>query len=294
MTIHIRPMRQEDVERCGGICYEAFRGIALGHGFRPDFPAPEAAIQLMQMLVANPDVFSVVAEHDGEVIGSNHLVECDAIRAVGPITVDANVQAKGAGRMLMEAVIERGKTGGGRVPAKGIRLVQDAFNSTSLSLYTSLGFDVREPLALIEGELHGDVPPDVTVRVIKEEDYASCAELCRMVHGFDRINELKNTPPFLTSFVTIRDGRITAYASGPQFWAVNHAVAETESDMCALLTGAANLSQGRPLSFLLPMRQASLFRWCLRKGLRVMKTLNLMSMGEYHEPRSCYLPSVGY
>ncbi len=288
MTIRIREMREGDVERCGGICYAAFKEIAERHNFRPDFPMPEAAIQLTQAFFASPDVFSVVAERDGEIVGSNHLWEYDAIRAVGPITVDPNAQAKGAGRMLMEAVIERGKTGA------GVRLVQDSFNSTSLSLYASLGFEVREPLALMEGQLDGDVPPDVTVRALKEEDYASCAELCRLVHGFDRMNELKHTPPFLTSFVTLRDGRITGYASAPQFWALNHAVAETMSDMCALLTGASNLLQGETISFLLPTRQSSLFRWCLQKGLRVLKPMTLMSMGEYHEPRSCYLPSVGY
>lgn len=300
MTIRIREMRQEDVEACGGICYAAFRDIAERHNFRPDFPTPERAIQLMQSLVENADVFSVVAELDGAVIGSNHLVEYDAIRAVGPITVDPQAQAKGAGRMLMETVIERWKSnantneGGNRIRSAGVRLVQDAFNTASLSLYASLGFEVREPLALMEGVLKGDVPTDVTVRALKEEDYASCAELCRLVHGFDRLNELKHTPPFLTSFVAERDGRITAYASAAHFWALNHAVAETMSDMCALLTGASNLSQGEPLSFLLPTRQSSLFRWCLQKGLRVMKPLTLMSMGEYHEPRSCYLPSVGY
>ena len=45
--------------------------------------------------------------------------------------------------------------------------------------------------------------------------------LCRVVHGFDRLNELKQTPPFLTSFVAVGDGRITAYASGLVFWALN-------------------------------------------------------------------------
>jgi len=38
----------------------------------------------------------------------------------------------------------------------------------------------------------------------------------------------------------------------------------------------------------------SLFRWCLKHGMRMIKPLTLMAMGEYHEPRGCYLPSVGY
>ena len=285
MPIQIRPMKPEDVETCGRICYEAFKDISERHGFRPDFPSAQAGIELLRMLAESPHSFSIVAERDGEVIGSNHLVEYDAIRAVGPITIDPAAQAKGVGRMLMEAVIERGKG------AAGIRLVQDAFNTASLSLYASLGFDVKEPLALMEGDLKGDLPAGVTVRAIEEQDYEACAELCRKTHGFDRLNELKNMPPFLTSFVAIRDGRLTAYASAPQFWVLNHAVAETEEDMQSLLLGAASLS---PISFLLPTRQTSLFRWCLQHGMRVIKPLTLMAMGEYHEPRGCYLPSVGY
>ena len=286
MTIQLRSMTPEDVEPCGRICYEAFRGIAEKHNFRKDFPVPEAAIELMRMLLENPGAFNVVAESEGKVIGSNHLAEFDAIRAVGPITVDPNAQAKGAGRMLMEAVIERGKS------APGIRLLQDSFNAASLSLYASLGFDVKEPVVVIEGAVKGDVPSEFEVRPIREDDYESCAELCRSVHGFDRINELKHSPPMPHPFVALRDGRITAYISTPQFWAINHAVAETDRDMQALLLGAGN--QCEQLSFILPTRQTDLFRWLLKQGMKVIKPMTLMSMGEYHEPRGCYLPSVGY
>ncbi|MBD0327009.1 MAG: GNAT family N-acetyltransferase, partial [Pyrinomonadaceae bacterium] len=191
MSVQVRAMKQEDVETCGRICYEAFKSIAERHNFRPDFPTPEAATQLAQILFANPQAYGVVAESDGQVVGSNYLWEYDRIRAVGPITIDPNVQAKGTGRKLMEAVIERGQG------SAGIRLVQDSFNMASLSLYASLGFDVKEPLVLIEGELKGDVPSETEVRPIKEEDFEECARLCRKVHGIERTGELRNTPPFL-------------------------------------------------------------------------------------------------
>ena len=288
MNVQIRSIRQEDTETCGRICYEAFKTVAERHNFRPDFSTPEFAIQLAQSLMASPQVFGVVAESDGQIVGSNYLWEYDAIRAVGPITIDPSVQSKGTGRKLMEAVIERGSG------SRGIRLVQDSFNMTSLSLYASLGFDVKEPLVMIEGDLKGDVPAEIEVRPIKEEDFEECAELCRKAHGFERTGELKNTPPSLTSFVVVREGRITAYASAPHFWALNHAVAESEEDMRVLLTGAGNLSDGQPISFLLPTRQTDLFRWCLKNGMRAVKPMTLMAMGEYQEPRKCYLPSVGY
>lgn len=98
----------------------------------------------------------------------------------------------------------------------------------------------------MEGTLTGDLPPNVTVRPLLEEDYYSCAELCRRVHGFDRVNELKKRFPFVTPFLALREGRITAYTSAPQVWALNHAVAETTSDMCALLTAGNYASRKYP------------------------------------------------
>jgi hypothetical protein len=91
----------------------------------------------------------------------------------------------------------------------------------------------------------------------------------------------------------VREGRVVAYASAPHFWQMNHAVAEREDDLRVLLAGVGALG-GQPLSFLLPTRQASLFRWCLGAGLRAVKPMTLMTLGAYEDPRGCYLPSVGY
>lgn len=287
MEPRIRPITPADVEACGRIVYEAFKSIADRHNFRPDFPSETLATEFVHAFVESPSVFGVVAERDGHVVGSNFLAEQDEIRAVGPITIDPEAQAAGIGRRLMEAVVERGRD------AKGIRLVQDAFNTASMSLYASLGFDVKEPLALVEGRVAGGPTPDVEVRPIEEGDLDACGELCRRVHGIERTGELREVPPFLIPFVAVRGGRVVAYASAPGFWPLNHGVAEGEEEMRALLSGAA-AATGEPLSLLLPTRQASLFRWCLASGLRVVKPLTLMSMGWYQEPRGCYFPSVGY
>ena len=285
--ITIRRARPEDAEECGRIIYEAFKDIAGRHNFPPDFPSADAGAQFAQHFINDPAVFGVVAEADGRVVGSNFLSEWDEVRSVGPITVDPNLQARGTGRRLMEAVIERGRG------AVGIRLVQDSFNTASLSLYANLGFEVKEPLALVEGVPAGDLPAGYEVRPLREEDFGAVEELGRRVHGFSRTGELKNLGPMVNPFVALRDGRITAYASAPNFWPLNHAAAEGEGDMRALLVGAA-AATGGPLSLLLPTRQAGLFRWCLSSGLRVVKPMTLMAMGEYHEPRGSFHPSVGY
>jgi hypothetical protein len=41
-------------------------------------------------------------------------------------------------------------------------------------------------------------------------------------------------------------------------------------------------------------RNGDLMRWCLGKGLRVIESMTLMSMGLYSEPAGAWLPSVTY
>ena len=86
----------------------------------------------------------------------------------------------------------------------------------------------------------------------------------------------------------MRDGRITAYASSVTFWPMNHGVAESDEDMSALLLGAA-AAVDDPIAFLVPLR-SPLFRWSLTEGLRLVKPMNLMALGEYHEPRGSWYP----
>jgi predicted N-acetyltransferase YhbS len=220
---------------------------------------------------------------DGRIVGSNFLDERGPVRGVGPITVDPAAQGGGVGRRLMEAVLERG------AGAAGIRLLQDSFNTRSLALYASLGFDVAEPVALIGGRARGASVPGVELRPLREADLAECERLHRRVHGFERTAELRDALAALTPIVAVRDGRIVAYATTLTFFPAAHAVAESERDMLALIAGA-----GAPASFLLPARQGELLRACLDAGLRVVKPMTYMTLGEYREPAGAWIPSVLY
>ena len=71
MDISIREGTPEDAEICGRICYNAFKTISEAHGFAPDFPGPETAIGVLTRMLANPKFYSVVAEVDGRIVGSN-------------------------------------------------------------------------------------------------------------------------------------------------------------------------------------------------------------------------------
>jgi predicted N-acetyltransferase YhbS len=283
VNIAIRPSVPADAEACGRISYEAFKDIRERHGFPLHFSTVEIAIERASFCISHPSIFGVVVECGGQVIGSNFLDERDAIRGLGPITVDSKVQVRGVGRRLMEAVLERARG------AIGVRLVQDTFNMLSGALYASVGFEVKEPLLLMHGGPMSKPSLAVEVRPLEHDDLDDCAALCRRVHGFDRTNELRDALKTLSPLVASRNGKFTAYAKWPR----NHAVAETEEDMQALLLGAAAMNS-EPLSFLLPVRQAKLFRWCLREGFRAVLPMTLMAMGEYQDPDGCYMPSILY
>ena len=83
MSIVIRPGIAADAAACGTICYEAFKAIGEAHNFPPDFPSPEVATGLLSMLLTHPRFYSVVAESDGRIVGSNFLDERSCIAGVG-------------------------------------------------------------------------------------------------------------------------------------------------------------------------------------------------------------------
>ena len=164
----------------------------------------------------------------------------------------------------------------------------------SLSLYASLGFEIREPAVVMSGTPRSGPPAGIEVRPLEENDLDPCERLCLAVHGFERTNELRDAMqiPTFSPFVVSRGGRITAYATTLTFFA-GYAVAGTEDDMRALISGAL-AAGGGTASFLLPTRQGGLFRWCLSEGLRALKPMTYMAIGAYREPHGCWIPSVLY
>jgi predicted N-acetyltransferase YhbS len=285
MDIKLRSGTPADAEICGRICYNAFETISEAHGFAPDFPVPEVAIAVLTSLLENPKFYSVVAEIDGRVVGSNFLDERNSIAGVGPITVDPTVQNRAIGRRLMDAVHKR-------VAERnfaGVRLIQAGFHTRSLSLYAKLGYDVREHLACMQGKPLGISIEGHAVRPAADADLEDCNRVCREVHGHDRGGELQDAIARGSAAVVEYDGRITGYATVIGFF--GHTVGETNKDVKALI-GSAKEFAGP--GFLLPTRNGELFRWCLNNGLRIAQPMTLMSRGLYNEPAGAFLPSILY
>jgi predicted N-acetyltransferase YhbS len=284
-AVTIRRATPADSALCGPVCHAAFKAISTAHNFPPDFPNPDATTAILSTLFSLDGFYCVVAEREGRVVGSNVLDERALIHGVGPITVDPTIQNAGVGRRLMEAVIGRA----GQQAAAGIRLVQAAFHNRSLSLYTSLGFDVREPLACMQGSTRESRIPGCDVRPAVPADVPACAALSTCIHGFERSRELSMAIEREAARVVERDGRITGYTTGLAYF--GHSTAETNPDLQALI---ASVERFEGPGILLPTRNAALFRWCLANGLRVVQPMTLMSMGLYNDPAGAWLPSITF
>jgi predicted N-acetyltransferase YhbS len=281
--VTIRIATAADTAACGEICYQAFLTLSNRHGFPSDFPAPEIAAGVMATLFSHADFYCVVAESGGRIVGSNCLDERSLIAGIGPITVDPGVQNLGVGRKLMQAVMERARE---RRPA-GMRLVQAAYHNRSLSLYSALGFDIREPLSCMQGTPLKTIIPGCVVRPAQNADLESCNVLSMRVHGFDRSRELAEALHERTASVVERDGRITGYATVLAFF--GHATAESNLDLQALIASAETFGGS---GILVPTRNNALLRWCLGNGLKVIQPMTLMSLGLYNEPAGAWLSSV--
>ena len=286
----LRPGRIDDADAVGEIIYEAFSAIADKHGFQREFPSVDTGRALASSFLSNPGFYSVVAEgtkgtsgeDKGRIVGSNILDErSNFVVGVGPITVDPKYQNRGTGRQLMINVLERAKNK--NYPS--IRLLQASYHNRSLALYASLGFEIREPVATMQGKPIREVIPGRSVRTATESDIESCNAICKIVHGHDRNGELKDSIKQEGAKVVLHDDKITGYTSGLAYF--NHSVGLTNDDLKALISSATDYYGGPGI--LIPSRNTQLFRWCLNNGLRLVQQLTLMTIGLYNEPTGSYM-----
>ena len=283
--VTIREASLSDASCCGQIFYSAFEAIARQHNFPVEPGSPEFTNYKVGELLESQGIVGVVAEREGTVVGSAFVDERGPIAGIGPVTVDPSCQDSGVGTALMQSLLRRERDRN----AAGVRLVQSAYHSRSLALYTNLGFSVREPLSVLQGVVTTVRADGHQVRPARSPDVDECSALCTAVHGHDRAAELESAVTAGTAMVAERGGRIVGYATGFGYgW---HAVADDNDAVIALLKSARAFMG---LGILVPSRNGELLKWCLRNGLRLVQQSTLMSIGLYNEPAGAWLPSIVY
>src|SRR5690606_10253839 len=224
-------------------------------------------------------------------VGSNFISTTDQVAGVGPITVDPACQGTGVGRALMQHVIDFARQRG----LTHVRLLQDAINTTSLSLYSALGLVWRDAAATMDTpeprEEHRD---DAAVRPMITADLPAADELSRRMYGFSRVNEVAAALQFgFPTFVIERDARITGYRTVTIF---GHGMAESEADAIRLILASSARVEAGMGRFLCPLSQGGLYRRLLQAGCRTVKIVNYMSLEAYQAPAAdggVWFPSIG-
>src|SRR5829696_4825711 len=266
MTIELVPAEPQHVLELGSICFEAFKKIQDRACGTRDLPTVEIAQQVLGMLVEREDFYSVSALDNGRLVGSNFLSLMDPVAGVGPVTVDPSYQGEGLGRILM----------------------QDSFNVASLSLYASLGFDIKVPVAFMQAAPLAQA--DGSVRPIAEPDLPAIEELSERIYKNSRRNEVAAAAPYgFAALLRERQGRITGYLLPGIF---GNGVAETEEDALALIGEAGRRLPPETARFFCPLTENSFYRKALQAGCRVIKVMYYMTLGPYEQPDEVWMPSV--
>ena len=290
MSLTIRPIEQADAEACGNIGYQAHEVISSAHGYPSEQPSIEFAVGMIKTLLVNPTSWGALAERNGRILGSIflHVFPPSPVAAIGPLTVDPSAEG-GVGRALMDTVLGEAR----KRQYDRVRLIQSPSHVRSFVLYTKCGFTLREPLLLMQGNpIRNSSFSRYThdIRAASVDDIPACNQLCMSVHGFSRELELRQGIDQGVASLTIdKQGNITGYAAGIGFF--SHAVAKTNEDLIALVSSApAIIGHG----LFVPARNADLVRWLLEAGFRIGWPANLMTVGQYNEPRGTYFPSIAF
>jgi ribosomal protein S18 acetylase RimI-like enzyme len=275
----------KDAPELARIAFEAFAGIHDRHQFPRDFPTLEVARHAFDILLTHPTIEGVAAKVNGKWVGSNFLHQPDEVAGVGPITVDPAFDGRGAGRALMQGLLDIARRRG----ISQVRLLQDSFNTKSLSLYCSLGFEVVEPVGVMDARPAPAADP--SVRPITEADLPAIETLSREHHRFSRRNEVAlNLHAKLPAFLREHSGRVTGYLI-PGFF--GHGAAEGAADAVALAGEVARHVPAEQAVFFCPMTQGEFYRAALKAGHRLRKLMTYMALGPFDPPRKIWMPSIG-
>ena len=274
------------IEALGCICFEAFGRLHDLHRVPRDFPERTSAEKAISLFTLRPEFFGVAAEVEGHLAGANFLSTMDEVGGIGPITVAPGFQGQGFGRGLMDRVLEHAHHKGMRE----VRLVQEAVNTASLSLYSSLGFAVREPLGNMI--IQPSTISEPNVRLAKTEDLPQLGELGERLYGVNRSRELALWLSLdFKVLIRERQGKAVGYFMPSK---LGHGATDSIEDLLALIGEAGRVVPAESASFLCPLRNSELFRCALRAGHRLLKVLNYMTRGKYQPPEGVWTPSYSY
>lgn len=290
MPLQVIPAQPEHVNGLAEACIAAFNEFNNQHLLPEGTPRDVASARVMYSELLNSDRAHVLAAlQDGEVVGSAWLRLEDDVAAFEDVNTAPAKQGNGVARAIMMHGLEAAS----RLGYKKIRLTQSAHNSTALSLYASLGFEVKETFA----EMKATITPVAgaaalpMVRPLTEADLSQVEEVSRRLY---RLNRRSDVAAVLASgapaLAVAPNGKVEGYLT---LGGSAHGMAEHEDHAMALISEAARLYPDKAV-ISLPLSFHGMFRKALQAGYRTLEVHNLMAYGPYERPDGIWMPSSAY
>jgi len=311
-----------DVDAVTAQTMESFNSFNASVGLAPEFHPESFARMVMEGCIAGDEGLIAVRRGDGACMGAVFNDEADIEEGAvgcGPWSARWGATQAGVGRALVTQIVSRSVRHG----ASSIRLIQIAANNTSMALYTSLGFDTREPLMAWKGALRADfvaaelargAAMGFSTRPIEPRDIAAIDAIHTECNGISRkrslLAEASSERTRRDTFLVVLDGkkRIVGYTTGLS--PINHSVAKSDAALYYVLAAAhaahaAALAadpsnpylQRPPYQHTCVRLYPALTRWMLDGGMRCSRQVNLMVLGAWQpiqHDRFIYCPSINY
>lgn len=200
--------------------------------------------------------------------------------SVGMVITSPRVQAHGAGRRLMDAILER----------TGDRDLRLSSTRAGYRLYLALGFEPigrifqHQGRALAAEAEEGD-PADLTIRAATAGDLEALARLDAAAYGADRSRVIRALLPLSTGTVAERSGKPVGFALCRQFGrghVVGPIVAEDDAMAIALTRPHVLAHEGNFLRVDTAFEQTGFGRFLEASGMPIFDTVTPMIRGRSH------------
>ena len=252
------------------------------------FPDSAAAAQDMYSSLITKDFARLfVVLSDDRPAGSAWLRLADEVAAIEDVNVSPDFQGRGIGRALTKHLIDYAHVNN----FDRIRLTQSTANPLTLSLYSSLGFEVKD--AFVEMQAAPSTCANNSVRPLERADLSAIEVLSRRIYKVSRRKDVETAIELGSGVLVLDQGnRLTGYLVFDAVFG-GHGVAEAEEDALALIAEAARRSPG-VVEFNCPLSLSSFLRKSLKAGNRAKMIHTIMAIGPYDQPEGVWMPSGAY
>jgi GNAT superfamily N-acetyltransferase len=210
-AITFRTIGPGEAAAAAEVLFVALYDVALRHGARPVVADVDDARGYVDHLMNFDPLSGVLGEQDGQAVAVGWLHPRGSVATIGPLAVLPALQGQGLGRHLLTHLAE---AAGRRVSQ--IRLVQDAFDTTSMGLYLQAGFRVVAPVLELELPAHAprtvpSLDDGTELRPMESADRRVVVERDARVFGQQRVQDVDVFLERGHGVVAERGGRITGY-----------------------------------------------------------------------------------